>query len=58
MTERRKIDWSVEHIIHGAGISLEDADDYIIALAEQCRERCYYIDRASEELIRLVRGSR
>lgn len=49
------MDWAVSHIIEGAGIRLEDADDYIIALAEQCKERCYYIDQASNELIRMLR---
>jgi hypothetical protein len=48
------IDWAVGHIIEGAGIRLEDADDHIIELAEQCKERCYYIDQAACELIRIL----
>ena len=49
-----KMDWAVSRIIQGAGINLNDADEHIIRLAEQCKERCYYIDAASRELKRVL----
>ena len=58
MSEQRRIDWTVGHIIESAGISLADADDRIIALAEICKERCYYIDRAAKELLRMLGAQR
>lgn len=54
----RRLDWTVEKIIQSAGIPLEDADDYIVALAEKCKEQCYYIDRAAQALINTLRGHR
>ena len=49
-----KMDWAVSRIIQGVGINLNDADEHIIRLAEQCKERCYYIDAASRELKRVL----
>jgi hypothetical protein len=58
MTERRNIDWAVGHIIQSAGIPLDEADDRIIRIAEECKERCYYIDAAARELIDMLDGRR
>lgn len=48
--------WATKTVIQMAGIRLEDADEWIVALADDCLERCYYLDRAAEELIYRLRG--
>lgn len=50
--------WNAKMVIQMAGIPLEDADDYLVDLAEMCVERCYYLDRAAQELIRVFGGRR
>lgn len=52
MTE--KLSWSEEKVVQSAGFRLEDVDDRIAILARIALERCYYIDRAAEELLRML----
>lgn len=44
--------WHVKMVIQMVGLDPEDADGWLIALAEDCLERCYYLDRAAEALLR------
>jgi hypothetical protein len=50
--------WAVEKVIQSAGIPLENVDDDLVDLAELCLERCYYIERAAEEMLRILTGPR
>lgn len=44
--------YSEKMVIQSAGIRLEDADERIVALAGVALERCYYVQRAAEWLMR------
>lgn len=50
--------WNAKMVIQMAGIPLEKADAWLVDLAEECLERCYYLDRAAQELIRVLGGRR
>ena len=50
--------WNARMVIQMVGIRLEEAGDWLIQLAEKCVERCYYLDRAAEELAYILRGAR
>lgn len=50
--------WNAKMVIQMAGIELKDADEWLVDLAEHCIERCYYLDRAAEDLIRILGGRR
>ncbi len=49
-----KLTWSEEKVVQSAGFRLEDVDDQIAILARIALERCYYIDYAAEELLRML----
>lgn len=48
--------WNAKMIIQMAGIPIEDADDYLILLADDCAERFYYLDLATREFCRILDG--
>lgn len=50
--------WNAKMVIQMAGIRLEDADEWLVGLAEDCVERCYYLDRAANELLRILDARR
>jgi hypothetical protein len=50
--------WAAEKVIESAGIDPKDADEYLVALAEKCLAKCYYIDRAADEMLRVLDGWR
>lgn len=50
--------WNAKMVLEMAGIQPAEADDWLVDLAEDCAERCYYLDRAAEEFMRVVRVSR
>lgn len=54
----QRMRWDVEKVIQMSGFRLEDADDWLVALAERSLERCYYLDRAAEELLRVYDARR
>lgn len=49
-----KLTWSEEKVVQAAGFRLEDVDDRVAILARKALERCYYIDRATDELLRML----
>ena len=50
--------WNAKMIIQLAGLRLDEADDRIIALAERCADRFYYLDLAASELIHILSRER
>ena len=53
-----KATWSEQKVIEFAGFRMEDANDTIITMAGIALERCYYIDRAAEELLHMLNAGR
>lgn len=48
------MDWNTKTVLQMADIPLEDADEYLIAVAETAIERCYYLDRAAEYVLEVL----
>lgn len=52
MSDERTIPWATEKVLLMAGIPLSEASDHVVALAQQCLDRAYYVDLAANELLR------
>lgn len=48
------LDWSQQKVVECAGIRLEDVTPEIAFLAKTALDRCYYIDQAANELLRML----
>ena len=51
------ISWAAQKVIDSAGIRPEETDEFLVSLAERCLEKCYYIDRAADEMLYLLNRS-
>jgi hypothetical protein len=46
--------WTEQRVIEMAGIPMSEADNEIIIYTGLALKRCYYLDRAAEELLRIL----
>ena len=51
-----KPSWAESKVLASAGIDPIKAKDWEISIAAQALTRCYYIDLAAEEFLRILRG--
>jgi hypothetical protein len=47
-----RTEWAVEKVIEMAGIPLDNAGTELIRLARDALDRCYYLDRSAEWLLK------
>lgn len=53
-THRAKPTWAETKVLECAGIPADEADEWLVALAGMCLNRCYYIDQSARELLRVL----